>query len=50
MFEKSLTSKGSKNKIFHEFCVFKYALWNKTKTQKRQKTAESLLDQKSNQC
>ena len=27
MFGKNLTSKSSKNKIFHGFCIFKYVLW-----------------------
>ena len=32
--------------IVSGFRVFKYALWQKTKTQKRQKSTESFLNQK----
>ena len=46
MFEKNLTSKSSKNKIFCGFLVFKNVLWQKTKTQKCQESTESFLNQK----
>ena len=47
MFWKNLTSKNSKNKVFRELPVFEYALLYKMKTQKRQKSTESLLNQKA---
>ena len=49
MFGKNLTSKSSKNKIFREFRVFEYVLWQKTKTEKCRKSTESFLNQKSTQ-
>ena len=50
MFGKNLTSKSSKNKIFHGFCLFEYALWQKTKTRKCPKSIESFLIAKDTQC
>ena len=32
--------------IFRDFWVFEHALWQKTKTRKRQKSTESFLNQK----
>ena len=32
MFGKNHAPKGSKNKIFCEFCVFEYAPWQKNET------------------
>ena len=47
MFDKNLTSKSSKYKIFRGFRVFEYALWQKTKTLKCRKSTESFLNQKT---
>ena len=47
MFGKNLTSKSSKNKIFHGFRVFEYVLWQKTKTRKCRKSTESFLNKKA---
>ena len=47
MFDKNLTSKSSKYKIFRGFRVFEYALWQKTKTLECRKSTESFLNQKT---
>ena len=43
---KVLTPLKIKTKIFCGFLVFDYPLWRKTKTRKRQKSTESLLNKK----
>ena len=40
-------SKSTKNKIFNEFPVFEYALWEKMKSRKNRKSTESFLNQKA---
>ena len=45
----NFTSKSSKNNIFRGFHVFKYVLWQKTKTWKCQKSTESFLNPRSTQ-
>ena len=40
------TSKNELLKIFHSFRVFEYALWQKPKTRKCQKSTESFLNKK----
>ena len=42
--------KSSKNKIFREFRVFEYVLWQKMKTWKCRKSTESFLNQKDTGC
>ena len=43
---KVLTTLKINTKVFRGFLVFDYALWRKTKTQKRGKWTESLLNKK----
>ena len=47
MFGKNITLRNSNNKIFRGLRVFKYALWQKTKTRKCRKSTESFLNQKA---
>ena len=49
MFGKNPTSKSSKNKIFRGFGVFKYVVWQKTKTRNCRKSTENFLNQKGTQ-
>ena len=49
MFEKSLTSKSSKNKISRGFRVSEYVLWQKMKT-RNAGNKQSFLNRKSTQC